>query len=85
MFARGGLDAERLVQAAAAEADLAAAQRLGFLLDRAGNADRTGTLADWIEQRRPRAVLLRPDADAEGRASGGRWRVYVNETVEADM
>jgi len=46
MFARGGLDAERLVQAAAAEADLAAAQRLGFLLDRAGNADRTGTLAD---------------------------------------
>ena len=78
------LDADRLLQAAAAEAALAAAQRLGLLLDRAGGADKTGPLAEWIEQRRPRAVPLRPNVDAEGRPRDSRWRVFVNETIEVD-
>jgi predicted transcriptional regulator of viral defense system len=78
------LDPERLVQAVAAESDLAAAQRLGFLLDHAGGADKTGPLAEWIGQRQPRAVPLRPDADAEGRPRDNRWRVFVNDTIEVD-
>lgn len=78
------LDPNRLAAAAAAESDLAAAQRLGLLLDRAGGADKTGPLADWIEQRRPRAVPLRPDTNADGFPRDIRWRVYVNETIEVD-
>jgi hypothetical protein len=78
------LDADRLGQAAAAQAGLAAAQRLGPPLDRAGGADTTGPLAEWIGQHRPRAVPLRPGVDAEGRPRDSRWRVYENETIEVD-
>ena len=60
------------------------AQRVGLLLDRAGARDKTGMLATWVADRRPRAIPLRADRDAEGAPKDPRWRVLVNEKIEVD-
>ena len=78
------LDPDRLVQAVAMESDVAAAQRVGFLLDRAGARDKIGPLATWVEDRRPRTIPLRADFGAKGAAKDSRWRLLVNETIEVD-
>jgi hypothetical protein len=66
------------------EGDVAAAQRLGYLLDLVGAGDATSKLADWIDAADPRPVLLRPDRPADGAPKDARWRVVVNEEVESD-
>lgn len=73
------LDPHRLALAAQQEADLAAAQRLGFLLDHVGASSKTGPLAAWVKQARPRRVALRPDREARGAPKNPRWQVLVNE------
>ena len=78
------IDPDRLVQAVAIESDVAAAQRVGLLLERAGAGDKTGPLAAWIADRRPRAIPLRADRDAKGAPKDERWRVMVNEKIEVD-
>ena len=78
------IDAERLVEAARAESDVAAAQRTGFLLDQAGAAEKTEVLARWIEERGPRTIRLRPERDVAGAVKSSRWRVLVNEQFEID-
>lgn len=72
----------RLAEAARLEEDLAAAQRIGFLLDHVGARDKTGPLAAWIETERPRVVALRPDRDAGSAPKDQHWRVSVNEEIE---
>lgn len=78
------MDPHRLVQAVAMESDVAAAQRFGLLLERAGAGDKTGPLAEWIAERRPRAIALRADRDTSGAPKDRRWRVLVNEKIEVD-
>lgn len=78
------LDSERLVQAVAAESEVAAAQRVGLLLDRAGAGNKTGPLATWVAERRPRTIRLRADLGATGAPKDERWRLFVNETIEVD-
>lgn len=78
------LDPDRLVQAVAMESDLAAAQRVGLLLERAGAGDKTGPLAAWVAGRRPRSIPLRADRDTAGAPKDQRWRVLVNEETEVD-
>ena len=77
------IDPTRLAEAARTEDDLAAAQRVGFLLEHVGGAGKTGPLADWIESERPRIVALRADRDAADAPKDRRWRVLVNEEIEA--
>lgn len=59
-------------------------QRLGYLLDSAGEDDLALPLADWLETRRPRVVPLRTGGPAEGTLVR-RWHVLVNEELEADL
>jgi predicted transcriptional regulator of viral defense system len=73
---------DRLVEAARREADLAAAQRLGFLLDCVEASGKTEPLAAWVEQERPRPVALRPDREVHGAPKNRRWQVLVNEQIE---
>jgi hypothetical protein len=68
----------------AIESDVAAAQRVGLLLERAGAEDKTGPLAAWIAERRPRTIALRADRDTAGVPKDSRWRVLVNEKFEVD-
>jgi predicted transcriptional regulator of viral defense system len=76
------IEADRLAEAARLEDDLAAAQRVGFLLEHVGAADKTGPLAAWIAAERPRVVALRPDREAGGARKDQRWRVLVNAEIE---
>jgi len=78
------LDPGRLVEAVVMESDVAAAQRVGLLLERAGAADKTGPLAVWVAAQRPRTIPLRADRDTAGAPKDPRWRVLVNEKIEVD-
>ena len=78
------LDPDRLLQTVVVGSDVAAAQRVGLLLDRAGARDKTGALAAWVADRRPRTIALRADRGAGGAPKDERWRVLVNEKIEVD-
>ncbi len=78
------MDAERLADIAKAEGDVYTAQRLGYLLEQVGAGEVGAALAAWIASLRPRFVPLRSDRPAHGAARDARWRVLVNEQVEAE-
>lgn len=78
------LDPARLADVANSEGDVSSAQRLGYLLEQVGGRHAAAALADWIAAQRPRFVPLRPGGRLRDAPRDGRWRVVVNETVEAD-
>jgi len=78
------MDASRLAGLAKLEGDLPSAQRLGHLLDAVSAGEVGTTLAAWIAERRPRFVSLRPDRSSKRAAKDERWRVLVNEKIEAE-
>jgi hypothetical protein len=75
---------EALVRAAEADGEPAYAQRLGYLLDRVGRGKVAAPLSEWIRSKAPAVTPLRPDRSTAGAARDARWRVAVNEEVEAD-
>lgn len=77
------MDAKRLRSAARRESDLAAAQRLGYLLDHLGASGKAEELARWVRMMNPRAVALRPGRAGASASSSTRWKVSVNERIEA--
>ncbi len=80
----GTVDAERLVEVAELEEDLPSAQRLGYLLAEVGTGDVWAPLAAWIADQRPRYVALRPGRSTHRARKNERWRVLVNEKIEAE-
>jgi hypothetical protein len=76
------LDPEALASAAA-EVPRTIAQRLGWLLDRAGHDDRTGPLHDALEGLPRDPVDLRPGLAAES-PPDARWNVRIDRDVEVD-
>jgi predicted transcriptional regulator of viral defense system len=58
-------------------------QRVGWLLDRVGHADKTQRLHDTLATRRPAAVSLRPGIAARSPADA-RWLIRVDRDVEID-
>ncbi|MHB8879833.1 MAG: type IV toxin-antitoxin system AbiEi family antitoxin domain-containing protein [Myxococcaceae bacterium] len=78
------MDAQQLAFVAKAEGDVCTAQRLGYLLERVGGGEVGAALAAWIASVRPRFVPLRSDRPARRAAKDARWRVLVNEKVEAE-
>jgi predicted transcriptional regulator of viral defense system len=79
------IDPQVLAQTAETEGELAAAQRLGYLLERAGRGSLVEPLARWIDAKKPRAVPLRADRRLAGRRRAARWRVAINEKIEMDV
>lgn len=78
------IEAERLAQAARIEGELSNAQRLGHLLHQVGAGEAAASLATWIAERRPRYLPLRSDRSVKRAVKDARWRVLVNEKVEAE-
>jgi predicted transcriptional regulator of viral defense system len=78
------LDAGKLAELAAqyATPDV---QRLGYLLDLAGERDLAEPLEKALEPRRRRPVLLAPGEGVNGERPDDRWRIIPNTTVEADL
>lgn len=71
--------------AAGRTAPVSWAQRLGYLLDLVGAADKTSSLQRDVRQRARDAVLLVPGGRDEGRAPRDhRWRLGINAEVEVE-
>lgn len=79
------IDAEQLVATADAVADIATAQRLGYLLEAAGWRDITGPLATWVTAQQPWTVALDPGTPDRGVPSARPWQVAVNTVLEPDL
>ncbi len=75
---------DRLASLADSGAEAATLQRLGWMLDHAGWGKKTGDLADALDKRNLAWRKLRTDSPARG-PRDNRWRVIMNETVEADL
>jgi predicted transcriptional regulator of viral defense system len=78
------IDPSRLLEIASKGDELPVVQRLGYLLDQAGQQRLTGPLAEMVVQRMPRYVLLEPLSTEEVTGQDPRWRVRVNSTIEVE-
>jgi len=76
------IDRDKLAEAAKAEDDLAAVQRLGYILENVGADKQASILADWINERSPRNIPLNPAKSMKGHPTNRRWRIVVNDTIE---
>lgn len=77
------LDARRLVEVASL-VRLPDVQRLGYLLDSVGQCELAASLAEWLGERQPRAVLLQPGEDGNAEAVR-RWHVVPNTELDVDV
>jgi predicted transcriptional regulator of viral defense system len=76
------LDADKLV-ATARTAPIPWAQRLGYLLDHAGAADKTDRLAKWVRGHATEYAQLIPGGRRAGERSK-KWRLVANAKVEIE-
>lgn len=60
-------------------------QRLGFVLDRVGADALARPLAEYVASHAKEYVPLRPRRSVAGSTRDSRWRLLVNEEVEADL
>jgi len=61
------------------------AQRLGYLLERAGATNLAAPLAERVAARAKEYVPLRPRKPVARASRDGRWQVLVNEAIEAEL
>ena len=61
------------------------AQRLGYLLEQAGAENVAMPLVEYVASRAKEYVPLRPRKSASRTSRDARWRVLVNEAIEADL
>ncbi len=75
----------KALAAAAAAAPVPWAQRLGYLLERAGVGERAGALKEFVRARAHESTLLLPKKP-RGRATRNEdWKLLVNTEVEIDL
>ena len=79
------MEPAKLVQAAKVEKNLACAQRLGFLLEKAGFKDLSRMLFQWVQRQKPLPVKLEPSLPSRGSGKDERWRLLVNLDIEGDL
>lgn len=77
------IDPYRLVAAADA-APIPWAQRLGYLLERVGAADKAALLKDHVQQKAYGTIPLLPAAVSDGSPRADDWHLLVNAEVEVE-
>ena len=77
------MDPERLVEASRS-ASILWAQRLGYLLEHVGAADRAVLLKAHVRRRARNFTKLLPGADAADAPRSKDWRLFVNADIVAD-
>lgn len=78
------LDADKLV-AVAVTAPPAWSQRLGFLLERVGAAEKAAPLKAWVRSHARDAAVLLPDAHRHDAERDREWKLYLNTSVEPEL
>jgi predicted transcriptional regulator of viral defense system len=79
------MDPGNLEKAAKTDNKAAYAQRLGFLLEKAGFSNLTGALFQWVNVKNSLPVKLEPSLPAGGSKKDSRWRILINIDVEGDL
>ena len=79
------IDPDRLAESARRTGERSHAQRLGYLLDRVGGRRKASVLHKWLSPLQPKRIPLRPGKPTRGCSTDSRWRVIINELVEADL
>jgi predicted transcriptional regulator of viral defense system len=77
------LDAEKM-SALAPTVPLPWAQRLGYLLERIGEASKAGPLKEYVRQHARQAAALQPSVPAGNQPRDPDWKLIVNAHVEAE-
>ena len=80
----GTVDASRLAETAKL-VPVVWAQRVGYLIDLVGGQEKTADLAAYVKAKNPVRMPLSPSRSIKGAKLDGRWRVFVNAGVEADI
>lgn len=78
------IDPDKLTAAALA-APLPWAQRLGFLLERVGAADKSAPIKAFVHARAHESTLLLPKAVRQKGMRNKDWKLYVNAHVEPEL
>ncbi|MDO9529491.1 MAG: type IV toxin-antitoxin system AbiEi family antitoxin [Syntrophales bacterium] len=75
----------KLIDAVKAEGNLVCAQRLGWLMEKAGHAALVLDLAGLIADKNPPFTRLDPSLPAGEAEKDTRWRLLINTDVEGDL
>ncbi len=78
------IDANRLLETAQ-WSPIAWVQRLGYLIELVGAAEKAGGIAGYVREKRPVRTPLAPALSIKGARTEIRWRVFVNAEVEPDI
>lgn len=76
---------DALLKAAAAVGEIAMVQRLGYLLDLAGAAEKTEPLAQWLRRQDWKPRPLVPSRSVVGVPRNSRWKIFENEKIEVEV
>ena len=79
------MDPAKLIDAVKAEGNLVCAQRLGWLMEKAGYATLVPDLARLIADTNPSFTRLDPSLPAGKAEKDTRWRLLINTDVEGDL
>ena len=79
------MDTEKLEEAAKSDGKIAYAQRLGYLLEKAGFSDLTENLAKWVHEKNALPAKLEPSMPIRGCKKDERWKILINTDVEGDL
>ncbi len=79
------MDPAKLKDAITAEGNLVCAQRLGWLMDKAGYAELVFDVARLIADKNPPFTRLDPSLPAGEAEKDARWRLLINTDVEGDL
>ena len=79
------MDPAKLIDAVTAEGNLVCAQRLGWLMEKAGHAALVPDMARLIADQNPPFTRLDPSLPAGDAEKDTRWRLLVNTDVEGDL
>jgi predicted transcriptional regulator of viral defense system len=74
-----------LEKATQADEKVAYAQRLGYLLEKAGFSRLTDPLSQWVSEKNPLPVKLESSMPTRGSKKDERWKILVNFDVEGDL
>ena len=77
------MNPERLVEASRT-ASILWAQRLGYLLEHVGAADKAVLLKEHVRKGTRNSTKLLPGASAEGAPRSKDWRLYVNASIDTE-
>ena len=79
------MNSAKLIAAVKAEGNLVCAQRLGWLMEKAGHAALVLDLAGLIADKNPPFTRLDPSLPAGEAEKDTRWRLLINTDVEGDL